>query len=391
MLRSDLEAAAVEIKDLKHKLDHSSSYTILSPPCEACVSLKGKLFHAIKENTELQQEVAYLTARLKKTVLSEKMIEDDLSQVEESATKSTYRLGVGFERCEKKGENRAPIFVPSSSYHTEEEALKPIKPYYPSNPNPFFNPKREVWKETPKLREEVFICRLCGRAGHLDEFIDFPPRSYSHVLHRFYPCASPCTFSCALPRTSSSALVQLGHRPNHRSYGFGPRENCFEPRRFGYGPRPRCGDHFSRRSGFSAGGSFPHFELRHLDGPRFPYCGSRPTLPSGEMQRTVNDWFTLNDVALVDRLRYNLLSVSQLCDADLSVLFRKSDSHVLDSSGKRVYGISHIGNIFQADFFVQSSLRCLISQSSSELWKWHRRLGHLSFDLLCRLSGLGLL
>jgi hypothetical protein len=46
MLRSNLEAAAVEIKDLKHKLDRSSSYTILSPPCEACVSLKGKLFHA---------------------------------------------------------------------------------------------------------------------------------------------------------------------------------------------------------------------------------------------------------------------------------------------------------------------------------------------------------
>jgi hypothetical protein len=106
----------------------------------------------------------------------------------------------------------------------------------------------------------------------------------------------------------------------------------------------------------------------------------------------VNDCFTLNDVALVNRLRYNLLSVSQLCDADLSVLFCKSDSHVLDSSGKCVFGISHIGNVFQADFSsAQSSLRCLISQSSSELWKWHRRLGHLSFNLLCRLSGLGLL
>jgi hypothetical protein len=94
----------------------------------------------------------------------------------------------------------------------------------------------------------------------------------------------------------------------------------------------------------------------------------------------------------VDRLRYNLLSVSQLCDADLSVLFHKSNSHVLDSSGKRVYGISHIGNVFQAAFSsAQSLLRCLISQSSSELWKCHRRLGHLSFDLLCRLSGLGLL
>jgi hypothetical protein len=52
LLRSDLEAAAVEIKDLKHKFDHSSCYTILSPPCEACVSLKGKLLHAMKENTE---------------------------------------------------------------------------------------------------------------------------------------------------------------------------------------------------------------------------------------------------------------------------------------------------------------------------------------------------
>jgi hypothetical protein len=54
LFRSDLEAAVIEIKDLKHKLDHSSRYTILSPPCEACVSLKGKLLHATKENTELQ-------------------------------------------------------------------------------------------------------------------------------------------------------------------------------------------------------------------------------------------------------------------------------------------------------------------------------------------------
>jgi hypothetical protein len=76
----------------------------------------------------------------------------------------------------------------------------------------------------------------------------------------------------------------------------------------------------------------------------------------------VNGCFTLNDVALMDRLRYNLLSVSQLCDADLSVFFRKSDSHIFYSSGSRVYGISHIRNIFQADFLsAQPSLRCLIS------------------------------
>jgi hypothetical protein len=48
----------------------------------------------------------------------------------------------------------------------------------------------------------------------------------------------------------------------------------------------------------------------------------------------------------VDRLRYNLLSISQLVDADLSVLFYKSDSHVLDSSSKHVCDISHIENVF---------------------------------------------
>jgi hypothetical protein len=54
MLRSDLEASAVEIKDLKHILDHASRYSVLSPPCELCNSLKGKLFNATKENTELK-------------------------------------------------------------------------------------------------------------------------------------------------------------------------------------------------------------------------------------------------------------------------------------------------------------------------------------------------
>jgi hypothetical protein len=76
----------------------------------------------------------------------------------------------------------------------------------------------------------------------------------------------------------------------------------------------------------------------------------------------VNDYFTLNDVALVDKLRYNLLSVSQLVDADLDVLFRKSGSQVLDSSGKHGCGISCLRKVFQDDFsFAESSVKCLIS------------------------------
>jgi hypothetical protein len=60
----------------------------------------------------------------------------------------------------------------------------------------------------------------------------------------------------------------------------------------------------------------------------------------------VNDHFTLNDVALVDKLRYNLPSISRLIDADLVVLFHKSGSRILDSSSNLVCGISHIGKVF---------------------------------------------
>jgi hypothetical protein len=87
------------------------------------------------------------------------MIEDDLSRVEESATKSTYKLDVGFDRCEDKSERSAPKFISSSNYYKEEEALKPTKTNYPSNPKPSFNPKREVRKK-PLSRERslLFAC-----------------------------------------------------------------------------------------------------------------------------------------------------------------------------------------------------------------------------------------
>jgi hypothetical protein len=63
-----------------------------------------------------------------------------------------------------------------------------------------------------------------------------------------------------------------------------------------------------------------------------------------------------------------LFFVSQLVDADLDMLFRKSGFRVLYSSGNLVCDISRIGKAFQVDFsFAQSSVKCLISQSSSEI------------------------
>jgi hypothetical protein len=50
LLISNLEAAAIKIKDLKHTLDHSSLYTVLSPPCEA-MSLSRVSFFMLSKRT----------------------------------------------------------------------------------------------------------------------------------------------------------------------------------------------------------------------------------------------------------------------------------------------------------------------------------------------------
>jgi hypothetical protein len=105
----------------------------------------------------------------------------------------------------------------------------------------------------------------------------------------------------------------------------------------------------------------------------------------------VSESVTLRRVSLVKSLGYNLPSVSQLLDEGFKVRFKTGCSHVLDSRGDVVCTIVPEGQIFRADSSQSiGSSRCLVVGVSAELSKWHRRLGHLSFDLLSSLSGLRL-
>jgi hypothetical protein len=117
--------------------------------------------------------------------------------------------------------------------------------------------------------------------------------------------------------------------------------------------------------------------------------GRGRVLSEGEIK--VSDKITLRPVALVQSLGYNLLSVSQLLDEGFEVLFRPGGSRILDSRGDLVCMVVLEGQVFRADFSQSSSVeRCFLAGSSSELWKWHRKLGHTSFYLLSRLSKVNL-
>jgi hypothetical protein len=115
--------------------------------------------------------------------------------------------------------------------------------------------------------------------------------------------------------------------------------------------------------------------------------GRGRVLSEGEIN--VSDKITLRRVALVQSLGCSSLSVSPLLDEGFEVLFRPGGSRILDSRGDLVCMVVPEVQVFSANFSQSSSVeRCLLAGSSSQLWKWHRKLGDLSFDLLSRLGKL---
>jgi hypothetical protein len=111
----ELVTYSLNVKKFETKLLEKSHVSVTSSPCELCVSLKSKLVHATNKNTMLMQDVTYLTSQLERTKLSEKMIKEDLSRVDECVTHSIHKLGLGYERCEDKGDVSTK-FVSRSTY-----------------------------------------------------------------------------------------------------------------------------------------------------------------------------------------------------------------------------------------------------------------------------------
>jgi hypothetical protein len=91
------------------------------------------------------------------------------------------------------------------------------------------------------------------------------------------------------------------------------------------------------------------------------------------------------NVLLVEDMKHNLLSVSQMCDQGHKVTFdsqkskiRKEGSRKLIATTTRtssnIYLLSEIGN-----------KKCCLGKED-ESWLWHRRMGHIHFDNLVKVS-----
>ena len=96
---------------------------------------------------------------------------------------------------------------------------------------------------------------------------------------------------------------------------------------------------------------------------------------------------SISDVYLDEGLKFNLLSVSQLCDKGHKVVFDKDKCVVQDEeSGKCILTAPRPDNVYivHTNHVVGESLKCLKAlKDDSKLW--HRKLGHVSFHTLNKL------
>ncbi|GKE58895.1 retrovirus-related pol polyprotein from transposon TNT 1-94 [Tanacetum coccineum] len=98
---------------------------------------------------------------------------------------------------------------------------------------------------------------------------------------------------------------------------------------------------------------------------------------------------TINMVYYIEGLNHNLFSVSQFCDADLEVAFRKSTCFVRDLQGNDLLTGNHGSNLYIISLqeTTSSTPTCLMAKASpTQAWLWHRRLSHLNFDYINLLS-----
>ncbi|GJR84061.1 retrovirus-related pol polyprotein from transposon TNT 1-94 [Tanacetum coccineum] len=98
-------------------------------------------------------------------------------------------------------------------------------------------------------------------------------------------------------------------------------------------------------------------------------------------------------VLLVEGLGHNLFSISQFCDADLEVAFRKNTCFIRNLEGVDLLSGSRDTNLYtiSLDDMLKSSLICLLSKASkTKSLLWHRRLSHLNLGTLNKLAKDGL-
>nr|GEV03449.1 retrovirus-related Pol polyprotein from transposon TNT 1-94 [Tanacetum cinerariifolium] len=98
---------------------------------------------------------------------------------------------------------------------------------------------------------------------------------------------------------------------------------------------------------------------------------------------------TFTRVAYVYGLKHNLISISQLCDANFKVLFTKTQGTIFNQNDEVVLIAPRRRDFCAIDMssFNKESNACFLAKATPRVnWLWHKRLSHLNFKNINNLA-----
>ena len=87
----------------------------------------------------------------------------------------------------------------------------------------------------------------------------------------------------------------------------------------------------------------------------------------------------IENVCFLENLKYNLISISQLCYKGYKVVFDKTRCVIENArENKILFGGNRCGKVYTTDIECASTHDNFFSALHDDGWLWHRRLGHAS-------------
>lgn len=129
------------------------------------------------------------------------------------------------------------------------------------------------------------------------------------------------------------------------------------------------------------------FSLKAHQGGGVSFGGGKKASILGISRIERSAYNSINNVHYVEGLKYNILSISQICDKGNEVKFMADKCLVTNRITKRVVmSATRVKNMYAADLdsIEGDDLSCL-SARTDDADLWHRRLGHVSTSLLNKL------
>jgi len=100
---------------------------------------------------------------------------------------------------------------------------------------------------------------------------------------------------------------------------------------------------------------------------------------------TLDSTVLIHDVLLVEGLKHNLLSISQLYDKGYQVIFKTNSCEIRLPNSKKVFLIGKmVNNVYLLDISNSASIGCPLTKHE-ESWLWHRRIAHIHMHHLNKL------